>query len=172
MTSKRKRARVRLALVLGLALALAIAAWLRDWSGTRSGEQTARVVRVVDGDTVVLSGLGKTRLIGVDTPEVYGGVECYGREASAFTKSVLSGATVSYRVGPEPRDRYGRALAYVWLADGRFLNALLAERGYATPLTIPPNVDYADRFAAAARHARRAGRGLWSPSTCAGQNPR
>ena len=44
------------------------------------------MVRVVDGDTVVLTGLGKTRLIGVDTPEVYGGAECFGREASRFVK--------------------------------------------------------------------------------------
>jgi micrococcal nuclease len=40
-------------------------------------------------------------------------------------------------------------------------NEVLAERGYATPLTIPPNVDYASRFAAAARRARQADRGLW-----------
>jgi micrococcal nuclease len=169
--SKRTRGRARLAVILALALALAVAAWLRDWDTNDRGGHTARVVRVVDGDTVVLSGLGKTRLIGVDTPEVYGGVECYGREASAFTKSVLSGRSVKYRVGPEPRDRYGRALAYVWLQDGRFFNALLAARGYATPLTIPPNDDYAGRFAAAARHARHAERGLWSPSTCSGRNP-
>jgi micrococcal nuclease len=50
----------------------------------------------------------------------------------------------------------------VWLKDGRFLNLLLAERGYALPLTIPPNVDFADRFVAAARRARGHGLGLWS----------
>ena len=97
-----------------------------------SGRQTAVVERVSDGDTVRLVGLGRVRLIGIDTPEVFGGC-----------------------------DRYGRLLAYVWLRDGRMFNLLLAERGYATPLTIPPNVDYADRFVAAARRARRAGLGLW-----------
>ena len=61
----------------------------------------ARVERVVDGDTVVLSGVGKARLIGVDTPEVYGGVECYGRAASAYAKRdarrprACAGATTS-----------------------------------------------------------------------------
>jgi micrococcal nuclease len=68
---------------------------------------------------------------------------------------------VRYRLGVDRRDRYGRAPAYLWLRDGRMFNELLAERGYATPLTIPPNVDYANRFAAAARRAREAGRGLW-----------
>jgi micrococcal nuclease len=127
-----------------------------------SGGHTAQVERVTDGDTVRLVGLGRVRLIGVDTPEVFGGVDCYGREASAFVKRLLPpGRRVRYRVGVEPRDRYGRLLAYIWLEDGRFLNLLLAEAGYALPLTIPPNVDYADRLVAAARRARERKRGLW-----------
>jgi micrococcal nuclease len=128
----------------------------------------ATVKRVVDGDTVVLSGVGKARLIGVDTPEVFGGVECFGREASAYAKRVLrDGRRVRYRLGLEPRDRYGRALVYLWLGDGRFFNAMLVRTGYAQPLTIPPNVEYADHFVALAREARRAGRGLWAPGACA-----
>ena len=87
------------------------------------------------------------RLIGVDTPEVFGQAECFGAEASAFVERLLPpGTKVRYRLGTEERDRYGRALAYVWLRDGRFLNRLLVARGYAQPLTIPPNVDYADRL--------------------------
>ncbi len=126
---------------------------------------------VTDGDTIVLSGLGKVRLIGVDTPEVYGGAECYGAAASSFTKRVLKpGTGVRYVIGPGAHDRYGRTLAYVWLGDGTSFNRLLAERGYATPLTIAPNVDYAAQFVAAARRARERRRGLWSDSVCAGEN--
>jgi micrococcal nuclease len=136
---------------------------------TAGGKTSAKVTKNTDGDTLRLSGIGRVRLIGVDTPEVYGGVECYGHEASAFTERVLPpGTPVAYKLGPEPRDRYGRALAYLWLADGRFFNEMLVVRGYAQVLTIPPNVDYADRFVAAQRRARRAQRGLWSPRTCAG----
>jgi micrococcal nuclease len=127
---------------------------------------TARVERVVDGDTVVLSGLGKARLIGIDTPEVYGGVECYGREASAYAKRVLTGRKVRYRLGVDPRDRYERALIYLWLEDGRFFNAMLVREGFAQPMTIPPNVEFAAKFVEQARSARRAERGLWSPSAC------
>jgi micrococcal nuclease len=127
------------------------------------------VTGVSDGDTISLSGLGKARLIGVDTPEVHGGVECYGENASDFTRRTLEGSeTVRYRLGDEPRDRYGRALVYVWLDDGRMLNGLLAERGYALALTLPPNVDYAERFTAAARRARRRALGLWSDEACGG----
>jgi micrococcal nuclease len=115
--------------------------------------------------------VGRVRLIGIDTPEVYGGTECYGRAASAFTKGVLRpGRTVTYAIGRESHDRYGRTLAYVWLANGTMFNGLLAERGYATPLTIPPNDDYARLFLAAARRARAAHRGLWSSATCARDN--
>jgi micrococcal nuclease len=140
-------------------------------TGTVGAERVpARVVRHTDGDTLWLSGIGKVRLIGVDTPEVYGEVECFGRRASEFVeRTVPLGARVRYRLGAEERDRYGRALAYVWLHDGRFLNRLLVARGYAQPLTVPPNVDYAQLFRRAAGRARGAGRGLWGRPGCAGR---
>jgi micrococcal nuclease len=135
----------------------------------RPGEAVAaRVTRHTDGDTLWLSGVGKVRLIGIDTPEVFGDRECFGREASAFVeRTVPLGTPVRYRLGVEERDRYGRALVYLWLGDGRFLNRLLAARGYALPLTIPPNVEYEDLFLRAARRARAAGRGLWGRPGCA-----
>jgi micrococcal nuclease len=125
-------------------------------------DPAARVGRVVDGDTVILAGVGRSRLIGVDTPEVHGVAECYGRKASAYARRLLTGRRVHYRLGSEQRDRFGRALVYLWLADGRLFNAMLVREGYAQPLTIPPNVEFADRFMALARQARGAGRGLWS----------
>ena len=137
-------------------------------SGPRE-RTTERVTKHTDGDTLWLSGIGKVRLIGVDTPEVYGQVECFGHEASAFVeRTVPLGSEVRYRLGVEERDRYGRALAYVWLRDGRFLNRLLVARGYAQPLTVPPNVEYEDLFARVARRAREAGRGLWGRPGCSG----
>jgi micrococcal nuclease len=141
---------------------LSLTVLLAACGGSSSGPSSARVVRVVDGDTVVLSGIGKVRLIGIDTPEVYGEQECFGRRASAYAERVLApGTKVRYRIGVEPRDRYGRALAYVYLEDGRMFNEMLASAGYATPLTIPPNDEFAGRFVADARQARHAQRGLW-----------
>ena len=128
----------------------------------------ARVTKHTDGDTLWLSRIGKVRLIGVDTPEVYGQAECYGREASPFVKRLLPlGARVSYTLDVDERGRYGRALAYVYTGDGRLLNLVLVQRGYAQPLTIPPNVEFASRFVAAARRARERGRGLWGRPGCA-----
>jgi micrococcal nuclease len=127
----------------------------------------ARVTRHTDGDTLWLSGIGKVRLIGVDTPEVHGRVECFGRAASAFVRRLLPlGARVRYSLGVEPRDRYGRALAYLYTDDGRFVNLLLVRRGYAQPLTVPPNDHFAARFGRAARGARARGAGLWARGAC------
>ena len=120
-------------------------------------------MRVVDGDTVVLSGHGKTRLIGVDTPEVHGREECFGPEASSFVKRELPpGRRVGVTEGLERRDRYGRSLAYLFTGDGKSFNEMLVERGLARPLTIRPNDDLAPQIEAAARRARVARRGLWA----------
>lgn len=137
-----------------------------------AGAIAAVVTRVVDGDTVVLDGIGvgerdaaggrKSRLIGIDTPEVYGGTECYGAEASAFTKQALDGTRVLVDFDVERTDRYGRALVYVWQPDGAFFNARLAAEGYAQQMTIAPNVRYAELFTALVGEARQANRGLWA----------
>jgi micrococcal nuclease len=153
-----------------LVLALALAGCSEPATDAVGGVRTAaRVTKHTDGDTLWLSGIGKVRLIGIDTPELFGQAECYGREASAFVeRTVPLGSEVRYRLGVDERDRYGRALAYLWLPDGRFLNRLLVARGYAQPLTVPPNVEYADVFARVARRAREASRGLWGRPGCSG----
>ena len=141
------------------------------WPSPPSGAVAARVERVVDGDTFVATVGGRrerVRLIGVDTPETVDPdrpVEPFGKEASAFAKHVLDGATVRLAGDVEPRDRYGRLLAYVWLPDGTFWNALLAAEGYAQLITIPPDVTYAGLFRRLVAEARSANRGLWAGRT-------
>lgn len=136
---------------------------------------SAKVTRVVDGDTVhvVLAGgrEEKVRLIGVNTPESTGEVEPYGREAAAYTEKRLAGRRVWLEKDVEERDRYGRLLAYVWLSPprdtspaevrARMFNAELLLNGYAQTMTVPPNVKYADLFVALQREARERGAGLW-----------
>jgi micrococcal nuclease len=131
-----------------------------------SGSLTAKVTRVVDGDTVEAVVDGRTedvRYIGVDTPESVKPdtpVQCYALRASHFNEDLVEGETVRLVFDAERRDVYGRLLAYVYLGD-EFVNAELVRRGYARTLTIPPNDRYADRFAELAREAADAGRGLW-----------
>jgi micrococcal nuclease len=130
--------------------------------------QEGRVVRVVDGDTIHVQVDGrreKVRYIGVDTPETHKPgepVECFGKAASAFNARLVASRRVVLRTDAETRDRYGRLLAYVYRRpDGLFVNAELVRRGFATILTIPPNVAHAEEFLGLQRAARRASRGLW-----------
>ena len=61
------------------------------------------------------------RLIGIDTPEVYGGLECGGRQASDYMKRLApTGRRVRLRTDPtqDTFDRYDRLLAYVKLRGG------------------------------------------------------
>jgi micrococcal nuclease len=158
---------LRSCLVLVCALALAGCAGILDGSGP-SGPTTVAVIRVVDGDTLLVRlASGKrerVRVIGVDTPEdVAPGrpVQCWSRRAAAFTKQALEGRSVTLVPGRERRDRYGRTLAYVSRPDGFDLEVELLRGGYARTLTIAPNDDRARRYAALERAARRAGAGLW-----------
>jgi micrococcal nuclease len=130
---------------------------------------TARVERVVDGDTIRLRGVGAVRLIGIDTPETYGGrAECFGPEATRYVEGLLPpGARVRYTVGEEPRDRYGRLLVYLYMPDGAALNYVLVTAGYATALTIRPNDRYAKVFERAEKGARLAKSGMWARANCA-----
>ena len=122
------------------------------------------VERVVDGDTIIVRGVGRVRLIGVDTPETVAPgrpVEFFGREASAFAKRLLEGRRVRLEYDRERTDRYGRTLAYVHLADGTFANAEIIRRGYGHAYTRFP-FRHLDRFRRLEREARSAGRGLWN----------
>jgi endonuclease YncB( thermonuclease family) len=144
------------------------------WPGPPRDAIKAEVQRVTDGDTFVATVAGRrerVRVIGVDAPETVAPnrpVEPYGRQASSFARRHLAGATVRLAGDAEPRDRYGRLLAYVWLADGTFWNALLVAEGYAQQLTVPPNVTYAGLFRRLAAEARRQDRGLWAGPTDVG----
>lgn len=127
-------------------------------------QDLSRVERVVDGDTFIIEGGERVRLIGVDTPEtVHPGkpVEPFGPEASSFTAARLAGKRVRLELDVQERDRYGRLLAYVFLEDGTFLNMELVGMGLAMVLTVPPNVKYVDQFLRKQEEARENRRGIW-----------
>jgi micrococcal nuclease len=136
--------------------------------------ETARVIRVVDGDTIVIDrGRGDERLryIGIDTPESVkpeSPVELMGREASAANAALVEGREVVLEADVSDRDRFDRLLRYVWLReDGtwRHVNLELVRQGYAQVATYPPDVRWRDELADAQRVARAAGAGLWGLGT-------
>jgi len=128
-----------------------------------------KVVRVIDGDTVVLL-IGETettvRLIGVDTPETVHPskpVEEYGKEASQFLKNLLAGESVYLKYEPGSKtDKYGRTLAYLYRApDSLFINLEIIRQGYGHAYTVFP-FQYIDTFRFAEQEARLKGKGLWT----------
>jgi endonuclease YncB( thermonuclease family) len=131
-----------------------------------------RVDRVIDGDTIELRNGQRVRLVQIDTPEVYFGVECYGRQASAAAKRLLPpGTPVRLLVEPatDRVDDYGRLLRYVVRAsDGVNVNLRLVAIGAAAPYFYDHRRGrYAARLEALAGHARASKLGLWKacPST-------
>jgi micrococcal nuclease len=126
----------------------------------------APVVRVVDGDTIIVRLGGRQqrlRYLGMNTPESVDPrreVQCFGKEAAARNRELVDGKTVWLEKDVSDTDQYGRLLRYVSV-NGLLVNAELVREGYAHALTYPPDVRYAERFRALEREAREAKRGLW-----------
>lgn len=137
------------------------------------GRVRCELVRVVDGDTLVVNYEGtevKVRFIGIDTPESVHSDEGknteFGTLASEYTKFLLEGEEFVYlEFDIENMDEYGRYLAYVYLTDSsnfaNSLNYVLVESGYAVNKEYPPNLKYADELADACLYAKEQEAGLW-----------
>ncbi len=130
-------------------------------AGGRCGPASAVVSRVIDGDTVELDSGERVRYLLVDTPESTTQNECFGDEASSFNRQLVGGREVRLTYDVECEDRFGRLLAFVEV-DGRDVNELLLERGFACVLQIPPNgEDRVDAYEGVEARAKNEGRGLW-----------
>ncbi len=137
---------------------------INDTARTSGEETTSQIVeRVVDGDTLVLEGGEKVRLIGVDAPESVkprSEVECFGRESGEYLKQKLEGKMITLQRDTTDRDRYGRLLRYVYI-DQEFINELLASEGYARAKSYPPDRREEERLWRAEQRAKERGFGLW-----------
>ena len=129
------------------------------------------VQKVIDGDTIKVSEVGKLRLIGIDTPELKDPrkpVQCFAVEASNKAKELLNGRRVYLAYNPtEKLDKYNRTLAYVFRDDGLDFNAEMIKAGYAQAYTKYPHPRL-EEFVKYGKEAREKKLGLWSDSTCSG----
>lgn len=137
--------------------------------------ETVGLVRVVDGDTLVVYVDGKketVRLIGVNTPETVDPrkkVECFGKEASEFVKKFVSGKEMSVRIEKDAsqgeRDYYDRLLGYAYVGDV-LLNKEIIRQGYGHEYTYSKPYQFQTDFKAAQQEAREAKVGLWADDAC------
>ena len=138
--------------------------------------KTFSVAKVIDGDTLDISVSGsdvRIRLIGLDTPETVDPrkiVQCFGREASDKAKQMLTGTSVHLELDPSQGmyDKYGRVLAYIFLADDTLFNKYMIAEGYGHEYTYDLPYKYQNDFRAAEKSAREQQKGLWSPTSCNG----
>lgn len=85
----------------------------------------------------------------------------YAQEATDYLSDRVLYYTVILTEDVQLTDRYNRSLVYVYLEDGTFINAELVEKGWATTMTVPPNVKFADLFRELQSEAREKQIGIW-----------
>ena len=166
-----RRALIKGALFRSVATALALALYVtcglaQPRCGSNEYDAHGQVAYVYDGDTVRLEDGRKVRIVGIDTPELGKDgqpAQPYAEEArQALVTLVADNPSVRLRYARQPRDRYGRLLAHLYLADGRSVAEVQLASGYATALVIPPNVWNQSCYAAVEQEALRARTGIWA----------
>ena len=125
---------------------------------------SAKVTKIVDGDTIKIETGETVRFIGIDTPETVDPrkpVQCFAREATFATSALLLGKNVELEVDISKTDRYGRLLRYIWIGD-TLINETLVREGFAYSTSYPPDIKYQARFHEAQKLAQNERKGLWS----------
>jgi len=133
--------------------------------GVKEFDEKVKVLRVVDGDTLVLADKRKIRFIGVNSPELAHypkRAEPFSVAAKQFLESILpNNKKLFIKYGVQQRDRYGRLLAHLFLKNGRNINAMLLEKGLASAVVVPPNLNLKDCYFAAESKAKVKSLNIW-----------
>ena len=149
------RSQISLAILLLLALI-----WLPGCAGV---PDAGKVLRVIDGDTIVIEGGHHIRYIGIDTPEKG---QSYYEEATEYNKALVAGKTVRLETDVTNKDKFGRLLRYVYVGN-IFVNLELVKQGYAEvyPKDLFPDKKHYDLLKEAEVAARQEGKGIWGNLT-------
>lgn len=133
-------------------------------AGEDGPPRTGLVRTVVDGDTVILGDGRKVRYLGIDSPEMgrnHRPPQFLAQAAKKFNARLVLNQKLRLEYDLERYDQYGRLLAYVFLPDGRMVNAELVRQGLARVYLFPPNLRYRKQLVSGQRQAMAARRGLW-----------
>lgn len=167
--------KIKIVLILLIIAITGLATYLSNSPKTRykipkiNPDEAYQVANVLDGDTFEIK-IGKknqtVRMLGVDTPETVDPrkpVQCYGKEASDETKSILSHYAVTLKMDKTQSmtDKFGRLLAYVYREDGLFMNEFLLKNGLAREYTYSKPYMFQKEFKAFEMAAKEEKAGLW-----------
>lgn len=153
---------------MALALVFAAASAKAGPEALRLGGQ-AKVVEVMDGDTVRLDDGSQVRLVGIQAPKLSLGRKnvsdwpLAGQARDVLSQWVL-GKTVEMRYGGMDRDRTGRRLAHLIDGQGRWLQGEMLKAGWARVYSFPDNRALVAEMLDIERAARAARRGIWNHS--------
>jgi micrococcal nuclease len=124
-----------------------------------------RVISVLDGDTVLLDSGEKVRYLGIDAPEVAygrrGAGDCFAGKAKQKNSELVLGKNVKLVYDHPTRDRYDRLLAYVFLPDGKCINAEMVRLGFAYLYKTPEGFGRQSEFVSYQQEALQEKKGLW-----------
>jgi endonuclease YncB( thermonuclease family) len=168
---QRHKFKLAVFLLVLLIIVISQSGWLKNTPATLQQNQPGQysINHFIDGDTIAVNMNGSietVRMIGVDTPETHKPntpVQCYGPQATDFTKTLIGQSSVRLQADPldTNRDRYGRLLRYVYLPDGRLVETELINNGYGFAYTQFPFQKSAE-FMANEEAAKGAKKGLWA----------
>lgn len=128
-----------------------------------AGER-ARVVRVIDGDTIEVEGGLRVRYIGINAPESSKKYECFAESSTKKNRDFVLGKEIFMEKDISETDKYGRLLRYVYIGEV-FVNDEIVKQGYAKVSTYPPDVKYQTQFLESQKYARDNNLGLWRECT-------
>ncbi len=122
-------------------------------------DQSCKVSKIADGDSFECATGLRVRMIGIDAPEL--SQRPYGSESRRALVSIMPiGSTIRLEYDRDPTDRYGRALAYVWVGD-TLVNMEVVKRGFALAQSFPPNTTRQSQLDSAMKKAADSETGLW-----------
>jgi micrococcal nuclease len=116
------------------------------------------VTNVIDGDTIVVSGGQRIRLLNIDARER--GEDCYN-EAKKRLEELIEMKNITMEKDVDNKDKYDRLLRYIFI-NGTNVNIQLVREGLAIVYIYEPNVKYQQEFKAAEQQAMQEKTGcLW-----------
>jgi len=150
---RKKKVKLPLLFVVIMLVAYAVNSYVADNAVSR--REQSYVTKVIDGDTVVIAGGQRVRLLSIDTRER--GESCYA-EAKARLEELLLLKNITLE---RDKDQYDRLLRYIYLGD-EMINLRMIEEGLAVAYIYEPNVKYRSAFLEAENAARSENGCVWA----------
>ncbi|MBI4168157.1 MAG: thermonuclease family protein [Candidatus Aenigmarchaeota archaeon] len=153
---RRKNAKLPVLFIAIILIAYAINGYMADQS--ISAREETYVTKVIDGDTIVIAGGQRVRLLSIDTRER--GENCYSEAKQRLEELVLL-KNITLERDREDKDQYDRLLRYIYTNES-FINLQMVKEGLAVAYIYEPSVKHRSQFIEAERAARSEGGCVWT----------